>query len=93
MLIDVIGYTSIRIYPNDTYLIPDVRRNFEVCGIDYKLYSAADDRELLNKCIHLIEEYNVSVRDMSGSFLQADRFYSSEDALHELQACMPSDWR
>ena len=93
MFLDVVGYTSIRIFLNDTYLIPDIKRDYEIGGIDYKLYYAANDEELIKKCMYLVEKYNVSVRDMTGMFLLTDRFYKADDAFHELKALLPEKWR
>lgn len=93
MFLDVIGYTSIRIFSNDTCLIPDIKRDYEVGGIDYELYYAADDEELIKKCMYLVEKYNVSVRDMTGMFLCTDEFYKADDAFDKLKALLPEEWR
>lgn len=93
LLLDVIGYTNIVIYRNDTCLIPDEKRNYEADGIDYKCFFAKDDYWLLRKTIRLLRKYDVSVRDKTGRFLKSNKFYTRDDALDGLMAVLPEDWR
>lgn len=81
---DVIGYTSVRIYPNDNYLISDLQRNFEAECIDFISYYRETKQETLTLVSNFCEEYGISVRDFSGDILEKCEFYTFDKLVDKL---------
>lgn len=77
---DIVGPTVLKIYDNDKNLINDVKKNYEVAELDYKLKFCKNDRVLIQKCINAINKYGVAIRDMTGIFLEPG-FYPVDEAL------------
>lgn len=80
MELDVIGYTVLKIYKNDKYLIPDIRKNYEVEGIDYKEKFLRNESEVIDYCLYMINEHGLGVRDYTKKFMD-ENYHMVDESL------------